>query len=212
MQFLLKGWGDANNGHQCYIHTISRKWNEVQSADDLKERIGVDSDDDYYYVGITGRNWLLRLDEHFGEMRRDNRRKFYRVWRESLGMTDVHYISTLMDINMTYEDAMNWEELYVDKVAYGPNGLNMIPGGFKGQRLLHKLRLIDRIDISLEDRDKAIAEYGRKNPMKGIPNPFIAELSKDEDSLLTTSKLNKRPYRPTKSEGLGIDPNGALRN
>ena len=97
------------------------------------------------------------------------------------GMIDVHYISTLMDINMTYEEAMNWEELYVDKVAYGPNGLNMIPGGFKGQRLLHELRLIHRIDISLEDRDKAIAEYGRQNPMKGIPNPFIAELWKDDE-------------------------------
>ena len=60
LQFLLKGWGDANNGHQCYIHTISRKWNEVQSADDLKERIGADSDDDYYYVGITSK-WLYDL-------------------------------------------------------------------------------------------------------------------------------------------------------
>ena len=50
----------------------------------------------------------------------------------------------------------------------------MIPGGFKGLQFLHKLRIIDRMNISLEERDTAIADFVRQNPRKGIPNPFIA--------------------------------------
>jgi hypothetical protein len=107
-------------------------------------------------------------------------------------MTNVHFISHLRDINLTYQDAMDWEERTVDRVAYGPNGLNMIPGGFKGLRLLHEHRVTDRVHISLEERDKAIAEYARRNPRKGVPNPFIAELWQDDDYyrkvILTRSK------------------------
>ena len=81
---------------------------------------------------------------------------------------------------------MRWtgEEIHVDRFAYGPNGLNMIPGGFKGLRHLHKLGIIARQNISLEERDGALAEFLQQNPRKGIPNPFIAELWKDDDYYL----------------------------
>jgi hypothetical protein len=148
--------------------------------------------DSYYYVGITGRNWLLRLGEHIGAMRRDSKNRFHRALRESVGMTDVLFTSLLRNVNQTYEDAMNWEEQNVDKIAYGPNGLNMIPGGFKGQRLLHKLRITPRIDITLEERDQAIAEYARQNPRKGISNPFIAELWKDDEFYLKNIEAKEK--------------------
>ena len=183
LQFLLKGWGDANSGHQCYVHTISHNLSRVQSFEDWRARVQADSDD-YYYVGITGRNWLLRLSEHIGDMRRGSRKRFHEAWRDSLGMRDVQFISALIDINLTFEDAMNWEEQNVDRVAYGPNGLNMIPGGFKGLRFLHEHRITDRERISLEERDRAIAKYLRQNPRKGIPNPFMAELWKDDEYYL----------------------------
>ena len=180
IQFLLKGWGDANRGYQCYIHSVSHNVSQIKSFADMKARHEADSDD--YYAGITSRNWLLRLSEHTGEMRRRAKYKFHRAWRNSLGMTDVHFVSKLSQVNLTYEEAMSWEEFRVDRL--GPNCLNMIPGGFKGQKLLHKLRIIDRVGISLEEREKAIAEYIRRNPRKGIPNPSIAELWKDDDYYL----------------------------
>ena len=195
LQFLLKGWGDANNGHQCYVHTIAHNLSQVDSIEKLQARRQMDSDE-YYYVGITGRNWLLRFSEHIGEMRRGGRKRFHAAWRDSLGMTDVHFISSLMDINLTYEDAMNWEELSVDRFAYGPNGLNMIPGGFKGLKFLHKHRITDRIDISLEERDRAISDYLRQNPRKGIPNPFIAELWKDDDFYLRVIEARPKTLSP----------------
>ena len=186
LQFLLKGWGDASRGFQCYVHTISE--NSVgppQRIDEALQNIlpAIMSTTDYTYVGITGRNWLRRLDEHVREMHQGNRRNFYRAWRERYGMTDVLFTSYLSDINLSYEDAMNWEEEYVDKFASDEFGLNMIPGRFKGLRFLHEHRIADRVDIPLKDRDKAIQDFVRRNPRKGVPNPFIAELWKDDESI-----------------------------
>jgi hypothetical protein len=62
------------------------------------------------------------------------------------------------------EAAMAWEELYVDKWSLAPKGFNMIPGGFKGLRFLHKHRITDRVGITLKERDRAIVEYVRQNP------------------------------------------------
>lgn len=183
LQFLLKGWGDANQGHQCYIHTITQNMDMKTGFTpwhDLKDG----NSDSYNYVGITGRNWLLRLTEHIGEIRRGSGKRFHKAWRESTGLTNVNFCSHLWDINQTYEDAMNWEEKTVDKIGDGPNGLNMIPGGFKGLRYLHKLRITDHLNVNLEERERAIAEYVRQNPRKGIPNPFIAELWKDDEFYL----------------------------
>jgi hypothetical protein len=158
-------------------------------------RLSTDKDD-YYYVGITGRNWLLRLSEHLREIHRGSRRTFYQAWRDSLGIKDVLFISSLMDINLKYEDAMLWEELNVDRVAYGPQGLNMIPGGFKGLEFLHKHRITDRVNISIEERNKAIEEYIRRNPRKGIPNPFIAELWKSEEFIEKNICSKKKTLSP----------------
>ena len=107
LQFLLKGWGDANHGHQCYVHVVSHNLGQVKSLEDWRARVEADSDE-YYYAGITGRNWLLRLGEHIGEMRRGSRKQFHEAWRESLGMKDVQFVSSLMDINLTFKDAMDW--------------------------------------------------------------------------------------------------------
>ena len=195
LQFLLKGWGDANDGHQCYVHTIAHNLGQIDSPEKWQARREADSDE-YYYVGITGRNWLLRFSEHMGELRRGSRKTFHAAWRDSLGLSDVHFVSSLMDVNLTFEDAMKWEEVGVDRFAYGPNGLNMIPGGFKGLKFLHKHRITNRVDISLDERDKAVTEYLRQNPRKGIPNPFMAELWKDDDFYLKNIEARPKTLSP----------------
>jgi len=37
-------------------------------------------------------------------------------------MSDVHFVSSLMDINLTFEDAMEWEEVGVDRMANSHSG------------------------------------------------------------------------------------------
>lgn len=195
LQFLLKGWGDANDGHQCYVHTISQNRGEVKSVEDWQARVEADSSD-YYYVGITGRNWLVRFSEHMGDMRRGSRKRFHQAWRDNLGIKDVLFTSSLMDINRSYEEAMEWEEAYVDRYASDSQGLNMIAGGFKGLRELHKLGIIARDDISLEQRSAAMAEYLRQHPRKGVPNPFLAELWKDDDYYLKVIATRPKTLSP----------------
>jgi hypothetical protein len=195
LQFLLKGWGDANAEHQCYIHTIAQNMDKIPSLRDWKARREHDSDE-YFYVGITGRNWLLRFSEHIGEMHRGSRKRFHSAWRESLGLEKVLFISILKEVNLSFTDAMNWEEKHVDKIAYGPQGLNMIPGGFKGLKYLHKLRVINRTDLTLEERDAALESYIRENPRKGIPNPFISELWKDDEFYLKVIEARPKTLSP----------------
>lgn len=195
LQFLLKGWGDANSGHQAYVHTISRNMSALDSP--LKQHARSTADEDnYYYAGITGRNWLHRFSEHIGEIRRGSGKRFHAAWRQNWGEKDAHFVSALMDINLTYEDAMKWEELEVDRIASDSYGLNMIPGGFKGLKFLHKHRMINSTSVSLEERNRAIAAYVQQNPRKGIPNPFIAELWKDDAFYLKNIEARAKTLSP----------------
>lgn len=187
LQFILKGWGDANSGYQGYVHIVSKNMprNITPQHNAIRNYKG---DDDYYYVGLTGRNWLQRFSEHMGEIRRECRYRFHQALKESLGLEDVLFTSMLDNINMTYEEAMNWEEAEVDRIASDEVGLNMIPGGFKGLKLLHERKAITSLDVKLEERDKAIANYIRKHPREGVPNPFMSELWEDDEFYLSVNE------------------------
>lgn len=99
-------------------------------------------------------------------------------------MKNVLITSSLRTINMTYDEAMNWEEKEVDRVSSDQYGLNMIPGGFKGLKFLHEHRLINAGRISLDERERAIEEYIRRNPRKGTPNPLMRALWKNDEHYL----------------------------
>lgn len=193
LQNLLKGWGDANDGYECYVHTIKY----ASSADDIDGTSASDKKvKEMHYVGITKRHWLQRLEEHFSEIRRGDNKLFHRKWRESLAGQYIVYISELMLLNISKEAAMEWEERYVDKWSLVPKGFNMIPGGHKGIRFLHKHRIIDRLDISLEERERAIANYVRQNPRKGIPNPFMSQYWKNDDFYLRVIGARDKTLTP----------------
>jgi hypothetical protein len=195
LQYLLKGWGTAMQGHQCYIHTISENIPQSGSPEDLVDLI-LRNSGNYYYVGITGRNWLVRFNEHIREMANGNQRHLYKAWREHYGATGVLFTSYLVDLNLTFEAAMNWEEAKVDEIANDKFGLNMIPGGFKGLKFLHASRVIGNMNVSLDDRDIAIAEYCRQNPRKGLPNPFISELWKNDDFYTKVIEAKEKTLNP----------------
>lgn len=195
LQYLLKGWGDANDGHQCYSHCIKLSGitdmfgEAVMSESKVIEKC---------YSGITKRNWLKRLEEHLREVRQGDHKLFHRAWRDATDGKDVVYHSYLQFVNLSYEEAMEWEERYVDAHTLSPKGFNMIPGGFEGYRHLYKHRITDRVDIDLDERDRAIAEYARQHPLKGIPNPFMSELWKDDEHYLKV--INSRGDRLTSDQ------------
>jgi hypothetical protein len=195
LQYLLKGWGDANKGHQGYVHSITHNAPRYETPDQLIQRQMKDQDS-YYYVGITGRNWLQRLSEHVSEMNRGSRKRFHNAWRESLGMKNVQIVSTLRTVNMSFDEAMNWEEQEVDRISSDQYGLNMIPGGFKGLKKLHELGITNNMRISLDERERAIEEYSRRNPRKGIPNPFMKALWTNDDYYLKVIGSREKTLTP----------------
>lgn len=179
LQFLLKGWGNADDGYQGYVHTIKKGSSVIDGS-----QVGLLKENESCYVGITGRNWFKRFSEHMRDSFGGSQRLFHRAWQESYGESGMVYISSLQMINLSFEEAMEWEERYVDRWSLSPKGLNMIPGGFKGMRYLHQHRITSREIVSLEERDAAIKEFVRQNPRKGIPNPFMSELWEDDEFYL----------------------------
>lgn len=191
LQYLLKGWGDANKGYQCYHHTIVEKIKPAVisktsfgTTEKYPEQHDLAKVKQYTYFGITGRNWLKRLSEHMREIRQGSNKNFHRAWREMFGMQDVLYTSTLVNVNYTYEQAMKWEEWAVDTngTSASPSILNMIAGGFKGLQELHKLGITKRANVTLKERDKAIEAYVNRYPRKGIPAPWMKEYWKDYEN------------------------------
>lgn len=183
LQYLLKGWGDANKGFQCYLHVVAQNikpqqvsMHEMKTANEffIPARLDVK---EHYYFGITGRNWLQRFDEHMREVRKGSKRRFHQAWKNNFGIKNALYSSTLMHVNLTKDEAYNWEEGMIDKheTVTGEHGLNMIPGGYKGIRELYKCKIINNMNISPEERDEATGKYIRQYSRKGKPAPWMAE-------------------------------------
>ena len=176
LQVLMEGYGDVTEGHQGYSHSL----------------VFCDSEgcfiDEQFYIGVTSRNWLVRMEEHFAEIRSGSNKRFHAAWRAYTGDANVLLSSELIVINQTFMGIMAWEEEQVDRQMAAGISLNMIPGGFKGLRFLHEHRLTDRVEITLEERDRAIAEFVRRGGdvggRAGVPNLLLAELWRDDDFYL----------------------------
>ena len=170
MQMVMKYYPHKTKGNYFgYCHTIALQ--------DEKNR----TKDEYFYVGITRRNWLTRMAEHFREINSGSNKTFHRAWRNHIGRSDVILTSQLVVANHTFDEIMHWEEVEVDRDMEAGTSLNMIPGGFKGMRFLHEHRLTKSRVVSLKERERAIQDYQKQHPRAGIPNLIISELWKDPD-------------------------------
>lgn len=168
-QPLIKGWGDVEEGYQGYAHSVA-----FLNADDKP-------DEERFYVGVTSRNWLQRMNEHVREVQSGSNKLFHRWWREYQSDRGVMLNSELVILNHNYEGVMAWEEMMVDRYMQAGNSLNMIPGGFKGLKFLHEHRLTPHEKVSLEERERALEEFSRTHSRIGFPNPMIAGLWLDDD-------------------------------
>ena len=121
------------------------------------------------------------MAEHVSGINKGERKLFYNAWREFMDEDKVLYASELLMINEEFDDIMDWEEIIVDDLMAQGIALNVIPGGFKGIRELHKLGLLAKKDKrNLDAREKAINAFQRSHPRAGIPNILIRELWEDD--------------------------------
>ena len=165
VQVVMKGFPKIEDEYVGYCHGIS-----------LVDSEGKISDVQHNYIGITKRNWLQRMSEHFYEMRSGSNKTFHAAWRHYVGRNDVHLISELIVVNHTFLQIMAWEEHEVDRQMAAGTSLNMIPGGFKGMKFLYQRKLTKSAIVTPEERDAAVRQYQALNPRAGIPNLLISQL------------------------------------
>lgn len=184
LKFLLKCTSFCLEGYSNYKHTIYLKRTEYEplmlltngelptdAIDKLTTSLDV-----YEYVGVTSRNWLIRLKEHLNGISSMSNKRFYKKFREELKCPDgVLKISfELVDIVPTYKSCMDWEEKEVDREYLGIKKLNMIPGGFKGLKLLHRLGYLSRLEnLTDTEVDAAKKQYFKENPRTSLTSKFV---------------------------------------
>ncbi|MCY1282078.1 hypothetical protein D9M68_358640 [compost metagenome] len=169
VQIVMKGYPKIADAHVGYSHSITL----VNDDGSLGMQ--------HFYIGISKRNWLERMGEHFREIRNGSNKTFHTAWRQYVGTKKARLHSELIVTNHTFKQIMDWEEDQVDLQKEQGNSLNMIPGGFKGLKFLHEHRLLASLNATLEEREAAIVLHEVINPRAGIPNLLISALWKDPD-------------------------------
>ncbi|EER8886993.1 hypothetical protein F0C35_000099 [Escherichia coli] len=183
IQYLMKGFPLKPNGHMGYYHSLVVQHPDSYLREWLKENEtleGLPEEPRYNYVGITSRNWLVRMSEHIRGIESGENKKFYNAWRHFVKNERVDFMSELLVINQSYDDIMAWEEARVDIEMAEGRALNMIPGGFKGIRELHKLRVLNKDRPTLKELRSAIKAAKRATPRSGVPNLLISGLWKED--------------------------------
>lgn len=176
LRALIKGGAKLEGSYVVYLHALL--------TNDGKA---------FTYYGITKRGWSVRFVEHTkSAMKAESRRLFPLKLNELVsarvaerkGEIDERpklagIVSSLCAVGLNEDAALDTEEYLVDKYSLSskhPAGLNMIPGGREGIRVLHTLigdtqiRLVDT-----ESRDATLGEYLKSHPQLGIPKPGVAE-------------------------------------
>ncbi|ELF1354467.1 hypothetical protein ACPFT9_003516 [Vibrio cholerae] len=169
LQYIMKGFPKIKGQHFGYCHKIA-----------LFDDDGT-FDKEYVYIGVTKRNWLKRMSEHFNEIKSGSNKLFHKTWREFTGNKKVMLSSELIVGDHTFDQIMAWEETMVDRCMDDNISLNMIPGGFKGMKFLHKHRLLKSERSTIDERDDAVLEFQKLHPRAGIANLLISELWKNDD-------------------------------
>lgn len=189
LRFVMKGLPKIESTYMVYLHAL-------QMEDDAT----------FVYYGITKRGWMKRFNEHMSNaLRKHSRLLFPETLREGImgRMIQLHG-PEVVDIGsdpapkkimvgnyhvvcaagLDEHQAMATEEYLVEKYSFGlPTGLNMIPGGKAGIAYLHRLNVLPtgRPVVLDEDREQILDSYLKDHPRKGLPNPLIAKLWKNDD-------------------------------
>jgi hypothetical protein len=115
------------------------------------------------YIGITKRHFYARFKEHRSAALKGGSTTLYRTWNYLLNQSVNHYPALqLITSAPTLDDAYAIEEQLVGEKTLTPLGLNTIPGGMAGIRMLHELRLLSGTNqIAVSDRDAALEALER---------------------------------------------------
>lgn len=122
------------------------------------------------YVGITKRGYMTRFKEHLDKARTNTGYLLHSVWhslvKENIDMNPVIQIGATAD---NLKEIYALEEEAVEKFTLTPNGLNAIPGGMAGIRMMHELRLLNSTKVGVDERDNALIALQQRTHAHGSP-------------------------------------------
>ena len=110
------------------------------------------------YFGITKRHPFERFSEHQRDMRSGGGYALHTAWRALHQCTTLY--NPVIQISGTHEDLKGiyaMEEKAVERTL-APAGLNTIPGGEAGIRMLHQLGLTNKLKLGVDERDALLAK------------------------------------------------------
>lgn len=122
------------------------------------------------YFGITKRGYMLRFWEHYDKARNNTGYLFHSVWhsllKEKIQMYPAVQITGSAE---TLKDIYQLEEEVVGELTLTPLGLNAIPGGMAGIRMMHELRLLTSTKVGINERDAALEALQQRAHTHGSP-------------------------------------------
>ena len=114
------------------------------------------------YIGITKRSPVVRFKEHLTKAQKGTGSILHNAWSGLMRIQiPFHPVFRVFDMRpKTLEEVYAREELLVARHSLAPKGLNAIPGGMAGIKMMHELRLLNSANpVSIEQRDRVLAEY-----------------------------------------------------
>lgn len=110
------------------------------------------------YFGITKRNVFQRFKEHQSKVTNGTGHILHKAWRGLIKAgVDFHPVIQISGLSQSLSEIYDYEERAVAERSLTPMGLNAIPGGYAGIRMLHQLALLSKQDrVFPDDRDNAL--------------------------------------------------------
>jgi hypothetical protein len=176
LRALIKGGPSLEGTYSVYLHALI--------CNDGRE---------FIYYGITKRGWNKRFTEHLESALGEESQRLFPAKLKELTFARAEHIkgattsgpmltgvvNCICGIGLDEDAAMDAEEYLVDKYSLSskhPNGLNMIPGGREGIRVLRKLSPGGGSSLTeSDDREAFLDGYLKTHPHFGKPNPGVAE-------------------------------------
>ena len=122
------------------------------------------------YIGITKRGYITRFREHQDKAVSNTGYLLHSVWhsllKEKIKMNPVIQIGSTAE---TLKEIYALEEEAVETMTLTPKGLNAIPGGMAGIRMMHELRLLNSTKVGVDERDAALIALQQKAHAHGSP-------------------------------------------
>ena len=180
LRALIKRGPNLSRSYAVYLHALLS-----------------DEEREYVYYGVTKRGWNIRFSEHTkAAIAKRSPRLFSRTLAdlidarvaERAGKEDPRpklagIVSSICTVGVDEDMALDIEEYLVDKYSLAekhPTGLNMIPGGREGIRVLHRYSHSAKGDLVDTDiRETNFDVLLRGSPQFSVPKPGVASAWND---------------------------------